>query len=389
MTGPDRALRILLTNNTLAYRAGSELYVRDLAIALMKRGHFPVAYSPVLGAVADELRAHTIPVIDNLRQMRQPPDVIHGHHHHETISAMMRYPETPAIHVCHGWVPWEETPFAFPNIVRHVAVDALCRERLLTTEHIEPERISMIRNFVDCDRFTTVRNLPERPRTALYFSNYASDVPMAIRTACEAAGISRVDIVGSGSGNMIAEPSEILPQYDIVFAKARAAIEAMASGCAVIVLHQAGLAGMVTPGRARQMRDLNFGVRTLQAQRLTHATLSAELALYDRGDAASVTRWIREHASLDAAVDDWLSLYGAVLAEWPAVRAARSHADLLRAGADYLYGLAPALKAAQQHERERNSARVRADRLQEEVDGYRSRAGAAPRETGTGGTPEP
>lgn len=36
-------MRILLTNNTLGLRAGSELYVRDVALALLSRGHEPIA----------------------------------------------------------------------------------------------------------------------------------------------------------------------------------------------------------------------------------------------------------------------------------------------------------------------------------------------------------
>ncbi len=78
------SLRVLITNNTLANRAGSELYVRDLATALLARGHKPVAYSTVLGEVADELRAATIPVINDLALLTAQPDIIHGQHHYET-----------------------------------------------------------------------------------------------------------------------------------------------------------------------------------------------------------------------------------------------------------------------------------------------------------------
>ena len=59
-------MRVLLTNNTLANRAGTELYVRDVAIELLRRGHHPVAYSTHLGPVAEELRAATVPVIRSL-----------------------------------------------------------------------------------------------------------------------------------------------------------------------------------------------------------------------------------------------------------------------------------------------------------------------------------
>src|SRR2546430_4332475 len=31
---------------------------------------------------------------------------------------------------CHGWLPWEETPPHFPRILRYVAVDHTCRDRL-------------------------------------------------------------------------------------------------------------------------------------------------------------------------------------------------------------------------------------------------------------------
>jgi hypothetical protein len=50
-------MRVLLTNNTLGVRAGSELYLRDVAIELMRRGHHPVAYSTIQGPVAKELHA--------------------------------------------------------------------------------------------------------------------------------------------------------------------------------------------------------------------------------------------------------------------------------------------------------------------------------------------
>jgi hypothetical protein len=61
-------VRVLITNNTLAARAGSELYVRDLALALLARGHQPIAYSRRLGEVAAEIRRATVPVVDDLRR---------------------------------------------------------------------------------------------------------------------------------------------------------------------------------------------------------------------------------------------------------------------------------------------------------------------------------
>ena len=71
---------ILFTNNALASRGGSEMYIRDVALALLRRGHRPIAFSLLLGQTADELRRATVPVIDDLARLGSPPDVIHGHH---------------------------------------------------------------------------------------------------------------------------------------------------------------------------------------------------------------------------------------------------------------------------------------------------------------------
>src|SRR5947208_13446093 len=122
-------MRVLLTNNTLDVRAGTELYVRDVALALLRRGHHPIAYSTRLGAVADVLRAATIPVIDDLDQLAVAPDVIHAQHHLDAMAALLHFPTVPAVYFCHGWIPWEEMPPKFPSLQRYVAVDDLCLER--------------------------------------------------------------------------------------------------------------------------------------------------------------------------------------------------------------------------------------------------------------------
>jgi hypothetical protein len=78
LEGENEDLRILLTNAYLSDRGGSELYIRDLAVRLRRRGHQPIAYSTFLGAVAADLRASAVPVIDDLTLLTDPPDVIHG-----------------------------------------------------------------------------------------------------------------------------------------------------------------------------------------------------------------------------------------------------------------------------------------------------------------------
>ena len=308
-------MRILITNNTLDFRGGSELYVRDLAIALLKRGHMPIAYSTKLGDIAQEIRAATVPVIDNLDALAAPPDVIHGHHHLDTMTALLRFPGVPAVYFCHGWLPWEETPPRFPRILRYVAVDHLCRDRLLFEHGIPEDRIRVLLNFVDLERFKPRRPLPARPQRALIFSNYATEetqIP-AVRDACARHGIT-TEVVGFGAGNFCARPEELLGRYDLVFAKGRAALESLAVGVAVILCDKKGVGPMVTSGELDRLRPLNFGLRTLH-EPLHADAVERQILRYDAEEAAKVSRLVRANAGTNAVVDQIVSVYGEIIAE--------------------------------------------------------------------------
>ncbi len=345
-------MRVLLTNNALDARAGSELYVRDVAIELMRRGHRPIAYSTKLGTVADELRGATVPVVQSLDSLCETPDIIHGHHHYETLSAMMRFPETPAISYCHGWTPWQEAPLRFPRILRYVAVDELCRERLIVEGGIDPEKIELIFNFFDRTAFPPRASLPAKPKLALAFSNTfseTSDLPI-LREACARCGIE-FHAAGLLSGNTQANPGQILGKYDVVFAKARAAIEAMAVGAAVVLCNPGRLGPMVSTQNFSSLRPLNFGVRTL-SRPLTVDLLEGELRRYDSVDAAAVTQWVRSECELGPVVDRLLNLYEGVMAE-AKQNPLRPDLEGDRAVARYLEQFSPRYKGAALEE-ERN-----------------------------------
>ena len=340
-------MRILITNNTLGMRAGSELYVRDLASRLLQCGHTPIAYSTTLGEVARELREMTVPVIASLDMLTVPPDIIHGQHHVETMTALLHFRQVPAIFFCHGWLPWEEIPPHFPRILRYVAVDHTCRDRL-TYEHAIPEEcVRVIFNFVDLQRFNVRPPLPARPKRALVFSNNmcAATHLGAVQEACARAGIE-LDVIGASVGQPCAQPEQVLGRYDLVFAKARCALEALAVGTAVILCDTPGVGPMVTTGELEQLRQLNFGIRTLRDS-LHPDVLTREIARYDAVDAAEVSRRIRASAGLEAAVDDIVALYREVLCEYTTSHVVDAEAEG-RAAATYLRWLTVHLRQERQ-----------------------------------------
>ncbi|HEY6366925.1 MAG TPA: glycosyltransferase [Candidatus Binatia bacterium] len=323
------SLRILITNNTLAGRAGTELYVRDVALALLERGHSPIAYSSLLGEVADELRAATVTVIDRLDALAVAPDLIHGHHHLETMTALLHFPNVPALSFCHGWLPWEEMPPKFSRISRYVAVDQTCRDRLILEHAIPEQRVRLLLNFVDLKRFKSRAALPQKPKRALVFSNYASEenILPTIRAACAQSNIS-LDAVGMCSRNSTSRPESLLPNYDLVFAKGRAALEALAVGNAVVLCDAVGVGPIVTTGNMEKLRQLNFGVRALRNPMET-GVLCHEIARYNATDAAQVCAWVRDTAGMDSALDDLLNLYREVVEEHKSTPASDTAAEML------------------------------------------------------------
>ena len=348
-------MRVLLTNHSLDERAGSELYLRDVALALLARGHEPLAYSRHLGTVAGELRRATVPVLDDLESLTTPPDLIHAQHHLEAMTALSRFPGVPAIYVCHGWLPDAEAPPDHPRILRYVAVDELVRRRLIDECGIAPERVVTHLNFVDLERFAERSEpLPERPTRALVFSNQLHDGNglATLRRACERRDIA-LDVVGRAVGNVAEAPETLLQGYDLVFAKARAAMEAAASGCAVILCDAAGLGPMVSTLNLPDLRALNFGVRLLRRPIRGH-TVPEALEHYDADDAQAVARQMRREAGLAPAVERLIELYEAVLdegserevdadAEWRAVTRYFRHGPLT--GGDFFQRERSALQA--------------------------------------------
>lgn len=290
----------------------------DLARSLAAAGHSPMIWAPKLSLpVAAELVSEGIPVASRLEDIPSPPDVIHGHHHLETIEAVRFFPRTPAVFVSHHGFWWHDAPPKHPNIRRYVGVDRLCRDRLLSTSWMQHDRVSLILNAVDLDRFKRRAPLPIHPKRALIFSNYAAAGTHLepVLEACRGLGIEAA-CAGSGAGNAVADPQRLLISQDLVFAKARCALEALAAGCAVVLCDTAGLGAMVQTSNMGEFRLRNYGF-SLLTRPFRPELIREEIQKYDSLDAAEVTDYIRRVASLEDAVNRYVALYRLALDEWP------------------------------------------------------------------------
>ena len=339
-------MKILIANATLATLTGTETYVRDLAIGLLRRGHAPIVYAPELGEIARQLRLATVPVVDDLRNVGVTPDVIHGNHNTELMSALLHFPNVPAVFFCHSWTDWISVPPVHPRILAYVAVDEACRDRLLYEHAIPEKKVFVSLNSVDLDRFRARAPLPDKPQRALVFSNGANQwthLP-AVKEACARAGIE-LDVIGAGLNQENPQPEAVLGNYDLVFAKARCALEALVVGAAVIICDARGSGPLVTTEALEKLRRLNFGIRT-QSEPVTVDGLLREIARYDTQDAAEVSRRLRGGSGVDAAVDDVLAAYEQAISDFRNGPAPDPEEEA-RAAADYLRWLTLGTRARQ------------------------------------------
>jgi hypothetical protein len=305
---------VLITSISLNRGTGNE-NTRDLAAALLRIGWRPVIYTSSAGSLAEDCRRLTIPVIDDFEMLSVTPDVIHGQQSLETLAALIRFPASPALFVMHDWWTCHGVPPLLDRVRAYVAVDENCRDRMVCEYGVPRDRARVMANAVDLRRFQPRPPLPPRPRRALVFSNGAREdtIVAPIRQACAARGIG-LDVAGAGEGTNAAHPEALLPQYDLVFGKARCALEALAVGTAVVLCDYGGLGPMVTAAAFEDLRRLNLGARTLQRQ-VTAEAVGHEIDRYDAADAAAVSSLVRRTADLDGLAVQFAALYEEILRE--------------------------------------------------------------------------
>lgn len=297
------SLRILIATHCLGWRTGSEAHTRDLALGLSRRGHAVAVLAPKLLEDADAraLRATGICVTDRLSDVPWKPDTIHGHHWAPTILACAAFPEAPALQVCHDATQARDRAAPGSFVQLRCAVDEFCRARVARETGLESGDIPLLPNAVDLEAFPARAESPATPpaKAILFHSSGKDEVVLeAADGACAALGIA-LRRVGPGSGCFLGSPAAALLEADLVFAKARCALEALACGCHVILLGEQGLGPAITPESLEKLRRRNLG-RSLLTERASTEAIVARIRELDPARTAVLTQMVRAHCGIDS-----------------------------------------------------------------------------------------
>lgn len=229
-------MNILMTNHQMERRGGSELFVDEVARKLLGDGHRVCVFSTLLGPLSSQLEDAGVPVVSDPSECPFRPDIIHGQHHLETMTALCCWLDVPAIYYVHGSGPWEEHPPVHPRIRKYLGTAPRLAWWIAHECGVEEASVGVVRNFFDPSRFREVRSPDARSGRALVFHNQLTESSAAyhaLRDACRQADLT-CETLGFSFGRTVEEPGKVLTDYDVVFAAGRSAIEAMACGCAVI-----------------------------------------------------------------------------------------------------------------------------------------------------------
>lgn len=308
-------MRVLITNIILSSRSGTETHSFDLAKMLHLQGDDVCIFTfDASGPLVPMMRKAGVHVVTDLRACPFHPEIIHGHHNLALLAAMEAYPGVPALFVCHDAKAWHDRAPRVPGIALQAAVDELCRVRVAADTGIPLEQIVVIGNAVDLKRFRLRESSAPRPRRALLFSNYASDETFlkTVKEACACLGLE-LEVAGSAAGKLSHEPETLLPQFDLVFAKARCAMEALCCGCAVVLCGMEGVGPMVTTENFKELRRWNFGRKTLVMPHSVEALVEA-VRSYEQKEVEAVARLACEQLNLEDFIRTWREHHAKIVA---------------------------------------------------------------------------
>ena len=290
----------------LTSRAGSELYTRDLAINLNKRGHNVTVYSPFLGKIAKEIQLAGIRVIDNLNSIqREHFDVIHSHHNIPTIQARTYFPNTPIVRVVHGIIPFLEQPASIsPGSSFYVAISEEVKKHLLD-KGISGDKIKIIRNWIDISKFIYKAPAKQLKNILVLSNHFTFENEKILKQA-----VSKLQVTYAHVGlpeNSLADAHKAILKSDLVITIGRGVLEAVSCGKNVLIWDIHGADGMLTKDNFHQLRQHNFSGRTNKLH-YTVPGLVREIKKYSPHNGTELRKLIeKEHT--DAVVLELEKLY--------------------------------------------------------------------------------
>ncbi len=304
------SLKIVICNIQMTTRTGTEIVTRDLALGLKARGHHVSVLCPhPEGGLSDELRAKNVQVSSVAGDL-QKPDIIHINHMESARTLLDRFPDVPAIFVCHDATTNHSYAQSQPSIKAFFGVSDASRQRVADDTGIPLADVGLLPNYIDLN-LIRLRNapLPFFPRRWLFVAEkQQSEAMLAELERVARLFRAKLDAVGPLVDKVIDDLPAHFLGYDLVLASARCAMEASATGAGVIVCDPRGLAGFLTPELWRRCEQHNLGLGGFD-QPSSFGPLARSVLRWSPRKAAAVSKIIRTERALSTGLDTIEAIY--------------------------------------------------------------------------------
>jgi hypothetical protein len=292
-------MRILVSSLVLDL-SGTPTYTLVLYNELVKRGHDVAVYSPGSGPLSKQMRTVT-----TLAGMK-PPDVIMAQMNVCAEEMRKAFPNVPMIFSAHGVTPETETPPSV-DVQWYTAINEDGADNLVA-HGVNLNKINIVRDFIDTNRFKPIRPLNEKPKCILFLNNFKKWKTHAIiHKACQKLGIE-FKAVGSPYGRSREVEKEI-NWADLVIGVGRCLLEGMACGRPVISFSQRRGDGYITPELYMESRTRNFAQHKCRHEFDVDGLIN-EIKKYDPADGKVNRHLVMIHHNHVLGVDKLLSVIG-------------------------------------------------------------------------------
>jgi hypothetical protein len=268
-------MRFVLGNRHVIAAGGTEVHLLVLGEHLQRLGHDVAVFAPELGPFADHLRRRGLEVHDTVRTLPEACDVVLAQDAIVAYDLVQRYPGAlHAFRIC-GDVHDFQLP---PQLVGAIDLMVVLSDRYARLAAAAAPEVPLLRLPVpiDIDRLVPLGPLRQTPRRAVLLGNYL-ERDAVVEAAWGEAGVEVVRVGGTVQSYDVAA---VVADADIVVAKARAALDAMACGRAVYVFDVFGGDGWVTADSYPALEADNFAGQGT-GRVLDVAELRADLAAYE------------------------------------------------------------------------------------------------------------
>ncbi|NCU28271.1 MAG: glycosyltransferase [Candidatus Moranbacteria bacterium] len=301
-------MKILVTNNHLRDKAGSEIFTKMLAIELQKRGNDVFVFSFVLGEISDEIKKHGIRVSDNLLEFQNEKfDIIHAQHNTTAILARSVFPKTPMIFMSHGVLPeLEQSPSLNLDICRFLAVSEEVKNNLIKSG-VDDSLIEIIRNFVDTKKFKITKKPNGELKNIMVLSNhYMGEVKENLDLLSKKMNFNLIHV--GLPENPVSNVEDSINESDLVVTLGRGALESMSCGRNVLVYDIHGGDGMIDENSFWEIRKNNFSGRRF-SKRYNIEELEKEISKYNKDTGLKLRGIIEKENSIDVILNKIIKIY--------------------------------------------------------------------------------